>query len=249
MSSSKRVLTKTSVSDACDWLNGYWDSDPPGFATPESRQRVIELVSLLKAAESVVSWKPASSSQSAAVLPALNDKLKAYKLCYRAFPKADGTWHLAEGLDLDSDENEDFIEAVAVIQLVHAFQRGAISQFRNCNCGRWFFAQNRIQQSCSAKCRHKRYERKVEFKAHRVRYMRRYYEQRTDEMLLWAADAHKRWRPNRHGDRFAWIVAKVNDSIYALDEQWRPITRVWVRRYDQQIQALANAAVPTSKRT
>jgi hypothetical protein len=82
-----------------------------------------------------------------------------------------------------------------------------------------------------------------------VRYMRRYYEQRTDEMLLWAADAHKRWRPNRHGDRFAWIVAKVNDSIYALDEQWRPITRVWVRRYDQQIQALANAAVPTSKRT
>ena len=46
---------------------------------------------------------------------------------------------------------------------------------RTCHCGNAFIASTRYQKSCSARCRHKLYEKSPEFKAKRRKYMRDYY--------------------------------------------------------------------------
>jgi hypothetical protein len=72
-------------------------------------------------------------------------------------------------------ELRELWEIVAVQLLLRLADRGALDSIKKCICGVWFIAERRNHQSCSDKCRHKRYEQGESAKQKRRQYMRNYY--------------------------------------------------------------------------
>jgi hypothetical protein len=65
-------------------------------------------------------------------------------------------------------------EIAVCIALSTAADLGLLGRFRQCGCEKWFFARG-DQKSCSAACRHKRYEQTTGSKRHRRDYMNWFY--------------------------------------------------------------------------
>lgn len=66
------------------------------------------------------------------------------------------------------------IEAGTAYSAIGLAELDELEGLIRCGCGRWFIARQRNQQSCSAICRHKLYERTDAFKAKRRKYMKKY---------------------------------------------------------------------------
>jgi hypothetical protein len=66
-------------------------------------------------------------------------------------------------------------EGVVARYIFHLAEDRLISNFRECLCGKLFFAKRSDQKSCKALCRHKLYEQTEEFKAKRREKMRERY--------------------------------------------------------------------------
>ena len=57
---------------------------------------------------------------------------------------------------------------------------------------------------------------------------------RTEEMIAWAADVWEQWRQDRrHGEREDWVARKINARLPASRN---PIARNWVTRYRTRIE-------------
>lgn len=60
---------------------------------------------------------------------------------------------------------------------------------------------------------------------------------RTEQMVKWAADAWVQWKPDRrHGERAEWIARKVNGRLRG---SWSHVAKNWVTRHVKEIEAEA----------
>lgn len=88
-------------------------------------------------------------------------------------------WDPENGFDFANDfgalKGAKSLEANAAYFAVELAEKNALDGLRECICGKWFFARQHDQKSCSTVCRHKRYERTDEFRAIRREYMKNYY--------------------------------------------------------------------------
>ena len=64
------------------------------------------------------------------------------------------------------------IEGGTAYSAIGLAELNALESLIRCGCGRWFFARQRNQKSCSAVCRHRLYEQTDHFKAKRRKYMK-----------------------------------------------------------------------------
>jgi hypothetical protein len=90
--------------------------------------------------------------------------------------RMDAGWPVLERIPFQKyDKGLAISEKYAVQLLLRLADQGALDSIKKCICGVWFIAERRNHQSCSDKCRHKRYEQGESAKEKRRKYMRNYY--------------------------------------------------------------------------
>ncbi len=72
-------------------------------------------------------------------------------------------------------------ETFPVTRLMALVRGHRLGQLKRCQCGRWFFARNRNQVSCSGKCRLTAYGAKKAVRERRRKYMCEYMQKRRKE--------------------------------------------------------------------
>jgi hypothetical protein len=91
-----------------------------------------------------------------------------------------GDWEFVWGIALPSgseaeDEWATTSESAAIEALLELGRERLLSRVQRCECGTWFYARFSHQNFCSLRCRSRHQRVSPEFKAHRRKYMRKYY--------------------------------------------------------------------------
>jgi hypothetical protein len=188
----KRVLTIRQVlhvdawqETVLHWLNGGW---PENDYTEAGKKRINELIVYLHRLVNVTAewrrlaplddgskhfWKRKFKAELSHVTATVGRRIERYP----SWPNIGWT----PGIFLDLGEtfgesNRRAMEGGTAHCLISLACASRLDRLRQCACQSWFFGRTRNQKSCSAKCRHRIYERTDDFKRKRRQYMKRYNE-------------------------------------------------------------------------
>lgn len=188
----------------CGWLNGnvadYVNSGRPQDEwTAESHGRVLACVDLVKRIHSLIKerdallndaydapydHRPGMREQGYSkremvkdLLLKLGEQFSHYPVQY--YPEEESDELGGSRIVLQPQyPAEEFPggEVMAIVQVQDLISSGIFEELQQCSvCSTWFMMARSDQQTCSARCRHKLYEKTPEAQAKRREYMRGYY--------------------------------------------------------------------------
>jgi len=170
----RRQVTKNETENALAWLN---DELPRNYYSKNGRRAIVEL---LDSTKSLLDLTNSMRRQHRGVRLSkdlsrlalwVNRRMEEYPSWPIVMWSPDGTLVFGEDFSVNGRSLES--EAATAHCILGLAEANVLDRIRRCECNRWF-AGRKNQKSCSAACRHKRYERTDAFKASRRQYMREY---------------------------------------------------------------------------
>lgn len=172
-----------------DWLNDEDTNSGHGPNSPQSRERILDLIDVIQEVNEVasVTLRTAGREQTPKcyfcnnwpkgkmrkLLSEIDARMAQYPTstcsaemdCY-------GTVYIEDGFITGRRPVGEWLAAHSVSSLTNA---NAIDRITQCECGRYFFARFSHQLFCSAQCKRRKNQGSKTYKANRKEYMRWYY--------------------------------------------------------------------------